>query len=125
MGNFGAPCDIDDNGKIAILFTRAVNELTPANSPSFVGGFFFPRDLFPAHAAPTFDVCATSNEGEMFYMLVPDPTGAINGNVPARLRRQLTTGILAHEFQHLINAGRRMYVNTPRRTSRRRGSTKG
>jgi hypothetical protein len=49
----------------------------------------------------------------MFYMLVPDPNGTINGNV----RRtgfvdSLTTGVLAHEFQHLINASRRIYVNT-------------
>src|SRR5674476_998196 len=28
VGNFGEPTDIDKNGHIAILFTRAVNELT-------------------------------------------------------------------------------------------------
>ncbi|HEX7827078.1 MAG TPA: hypothetical protein VF477_19405, partial [Mycobacterium sp.] len=110
--NFDAPSDIDSNGHVAILVTRAVNELTPANADAFVGGFFHPRDLFPRTQSPTFDVCPTSNEGEMFYMMVPDPGGTVNGN---QFRRgfvdTLTTSILAHEFQHLINAGRRMYVN--------------
>jgi hypothetical protein len=114
VNNFGAPSDIDKNGKIAIIFTRSVNEETPANSPSFVGGFFFSRDLFPVATTADFGPgCAGSNEGEMFYMLAPDPNGVVNHNV----RRTgfvdtLTTGVLAHEFQHLINASRRLYVNT-------------
>jgi len=110
---FGEPSDIDGNARVAILFTRAVNELTPANSGAYVGGFFHPRDLFPRSQSPTLGVCATSNEGELFYMMVPDPTGIVNGN---RFRLgmvdTLTTGVLAHELQHLINASRRMYVNT-------------
>jgi hypothetical protein len=110
---FGEPSDIDANGHVAILFTRAVNELTPAGSDAFVGGFFHPRDLFPRVETPTVGVCATSNEGEMFYMLVPDPSGTVNGNVfSLGMVDTLTTGTLAHEFQHLINAGRRMFVNT-------------
>jgi hypothetical protein len=113
VGNFGAPSDLDGNGKVAILFTKAVNELTSANSTSFVGGFFFARDLFPKLATPDLQACASSNEGEMFYMLVPDPTGAVNGNKhTVGFVDTLTTGILAHEFQHLINASRRLYVNT-------------
>jgi hypothetical protein len=114
VGAFGTPSDVDENGKVAILFTRAVNELTPANSNSFVGGFFFARDLFLKLNDPNLvSPCPGSNEGEMFYMLVPDPSGVVNGNV----RRlgfvdTLTTGVIAHEFQHLINAGRRLYVNT-------------
>jgi hypothetical protein len=112
VNTFGAPTDIDGNGRVAILFTRAVNELTRPNSDQYVGGFFYARDLFPLNATPRFPACAGSNEGEMFYMLVPDPTGVVNGNV----RRTgfvdtLTTGVLAHELQHLINAARRLYVN--------------
>jgi hypothetical protein len=110
---FGEPSDIDANGRVAILFTRAVNELTPANSGAFVGGFFHARDLFPRTQSPTFDVCPTSNEGELFYMMVPDPAGTVNGNqFSLGMVDTLTTGVLAHELQHLINASRRMYVNT-------------
>ncbi|MDB4890212.1 MAG: Peptidase hyicolysin, partial [Gemmatimonadetes bacterium] len=38
VANFGEPLDIDKNGHIAIVFTRAVNELTPARANSYVGG---------------------------------------------------------------------------------------
>jgi len=111
VNNFGTPTDIDSNGKIILLFTRAVNELTPAASSSYVGGFFYGRDLFPTTDSQTAQGCAGSNVAEMFYLLAPDPTGQINGNV----RRtgfvdSVTTSVIAHEFQHLINASRRLYI---------------
>ena len=107
-GVFGEPVDIDNNGRVVIFYTRAVNELTPPGSSSFVGGFVFSRDLF-AQAG-----CPTSNVGEMFYMLAADPSGTVNGNPRSvALVMQRTFGTLAHEYQHLINASRRMYVNTP------------
>ena len=108
--NFGTPSDIDSNGgRSIIFFTRAVNELTAAGSQSVVGGFFFARDLFPKTGSGS---CAGSNEGEMFYMLVPDPSGVVNGNVRTKavVQRQ-TVGVLAHEYQHLINASRRLFIN--------------
>jgi hypothetical protein len=110
---FGAPSDIDGNGRVGILFTRAVNELTPASSNSYVGGFFYSRDLFPRATTPQFGAgCAGSNEGELFYMLAPDPGGAINGNVrTVALVDGITVSTIAHEFQHLINSSRRIYVN--------------
>jgi hypothetical protein len=49
----------------------------------------------------------------MFYMLVPDPSGTVNGNTRSLgFVDTLTTSVLAHEFQHLINATRRVYVNS-------------
>ena len=110
--NFGLPADIDANGKVIAFYTRAVNELTPANSQSVVGGFFFGRDLFPKTPNSRFQGCAGSNEAEMFYMLVPDPNGVVNGNVRSvQSVRNLTVGVLGHEFQHLINSSRRLYIN--------------
>jgi len=112
VGAFGAPSDLDQNGKVAILFTEYVNELTPANSPYFVGGFFHPRDIFLKTGSTNDFSCPTSNEGEMFYMLVPDPSGKVNGNARTLgFVDTLTTSVIAHEFQHLINATRRLYVN--------------
>jgi hypothetical protein len=56
--------------------------------------------------------CPASNEREMFYMLVPDPDGTINGNARSvGFVDSLTIGVLAHENQHLINFARRVYVN--------------
>jgi hypothetical protein len=112
VANFGEPLDIDKNGHIAILFTRAVNELTPPRANSYVGGFVFSRDLFPNTTTPRAQACAGSNQGEYFYMLAPDPTGIVNGNVRTTgFVDTATVAVLAHEFQHLINATRRLYVN--------------
>ncbi|HET7188473.1 MAG TPA: hypothetical protein VFI52_09970 [Gemmatimonadaceae bacterium] len=109
---FGPPTDIDGNGHVGLVFTRAVNELTPANVSWYFGGFTFVRDLFPIAGSASFQGCPGSNEGEYFYLLTPDPSGTINGNVrTAGFVDTSTTAVIAHEFQHLINASRRMYVN--------------
>lgn len=111
VANFGAPTDIDQNGHVVLLFTRAVNDLTPPNSDAFTGGFFFDRDLFPTTGTP--DVaCPGSNYAEMFYLLAPDPAGSINGNARTTgFVDSLVTPLIGHEFQHLINASRRLFVN--------------
>ena len=103
--NFGSPTDIDGNNRFIILFTGTVNALS-GTSGGIVGGLQASRDLFPVAQ------CQASNEGEMFYMPVPDPTSVINStytNKAEVARRVQAT--LAHELQHLINAGRRIYVN--------------
>ena len=110
--NFGAPTDKDNNQRIILFFTRAVNELTPPGQSFYVGGFFFSRDLFPTTTAGGIDGCPGSNFAEMFYMLVPDPTGAVNQNVRSvDFVKGVTLGTLAHEFQHLINSSRHLYTN--------------
>lgn len=110
--NFGAPSDIDNNNRVIIFYTRVVNELTEPNSRSFTGGFFFGRDLFPRQQTDRLEACPTSNEAEIMYMLAPDPTGAVNGNVRTKeFVFRTTVGTVAHELQHLINASRRIFVN--------------
>lgn len=96
--HFGAPTDIDQNDRVTVFFTPVVNELE-------AGGFTFTGDLFPV------EECAASNEGEIFFILSPDPAGTTPIDASAELVAQLATGIIGHEFQHLINAGRRIYVN--------------
>ena len=109
--NFGTPTDIDANGKVVIFFTRAVNALTPSDGSSIVAGYFHPRDLLPQYYSGR-AYCPSSNEREMFYMPVPDPDGVVNGNKMSVGRiDSLTIGTLAHENQHLVNFGRRLYVN--------------
>jgi len=112
---FGQPSDVDGNGRVHILYTTAVNALSPQSSSAYIGGFYFARDLFP-RTAGTFkgvsfsEACPTSNQGEFFYMLAPDENGTINSNVRTRSQvRHVTLGTLAHEFQHLINASIRVY----------------
>jgi hypothetical protein len=107
--NFGEPSDIDRNGRVVLFYTRAVNELTATGAGSVVTGFFFSRDLFPRSSRGG-STCATSNEAEILYMLVPDPTGVAGDRRSKESVQRTTVAVLAHEFQHLINAGRRMYV---------------
>ena len=110
--NFGTPSDVDDNDRVLILFTSAVNELTPRGADYIVGGFFYGRDLFPRKANDKAGACASSNERELFYLLAPDPSGAVNGNARSKAYvRGSTFGTLAHEFEHLVNASRRLYEN--------------
>jgi hypothetical protein len=107
---FGAPTDIDNNGHVILFFTRAVNELTNSGASSVVLGFFYGRDLLPRTSST--GNCAGSNVGEMFYLLVPDVDGVVNSNKRSKsLVVSLSSGTVAHEYQHLINASRRLYVN--------------
>jgi hypothetical protein len=108
---FGDPTDIDNNGHVIMFFTRAVNELTSAGSSGVVLGYFYSRDLMPKVVSST-EKCDGSNVAEMMYLLVPDTGGVVNGN--KRTKAQVVTaanGTVAHEYQHMINAGRRYYVN--------------
>ncbi len=110
--NFGTPSDVDRNGRVLILFTSAVNQLTPVGADYIVGGFFFSRDLFPTEDEEGIDGCESSNERELFYLLAPDPSGTINGNTRSKAYvRRSSFGTVAHEFQHLVNASRRLYEN--------------
>jgi len=109
--NFGEPSDVDKNGKTIIFFTKEVNKLTPRGSSGFIGGFFYERDLFPPQNTSDLQGCATSNYAEMYYALVPDPTAKYSDARSKQSVLDLTPATLAHEFQHLINAGRRLYVN--------------
>lgn len=110
---FGDPTDIDGNGHVILYFTSAVNSLTPKGAGYYIGGFFYGRDLLPTTSSSTMGACATSNVAEMFYLLVPDPNGSINGNSFSKtFVTSATISTVAHEYEHLINASRRMYVNT-------------
>lgn len=110
---FGTPLDLDNNGRVIILYTPEINKLTKAGQDSFVGGFFFAGDLFPSTPPKPNDfACRQSNEAELFYLLVPDPTGTINNNKRSTVNvRQGTRGTIAHEFQHMINSSNRVRTN--------------
>ncbi|HEX2095346.1 MAG TPA: hypothetical protein VHG28_23320 [Longimicrobiaceae bacterium] len=105
---FGEPTDIDKNDRIIAFFTRAINELTAPTSNSFVSGLVYSRDLFPKKETGNFAACQSSNEAELMYLMVPDPSRG--GAFTHENVKRSTVGVLAHEFQHVLNAGRRLYV---------------
>jgi len=97
---FGTPSDIGDAGKVVILFTPQVNDLTPDGTASqgFISGFFLVNDL-----APNF--FSTSNGTEMFYAMVPDPNNQYGNTFSKNLVKGLMPATLAHEFEHMISFG--------------------
>lgn len=101
-GSYGQGSDLDGNSRVIILFTPAVNRLTEDGSDGYVGGFFFGRDLLLGKSG--------SNDGEIFYAIVPDP-GGTQGPVISR-HAALTTipAVLAHEFAHMVHFYRRRLV---------------
>ena len=110
-GHFGVPTDIDDNGRAILFFTRAVNERNPLGSQAVTIGFFWSGDLFPAEGTSRLEACPESNHGEMFYLIAPDPAGEAGVPFTAEDIRSLAVPLIGHEFQHLINASRRLFVN--------------
>jgi hypothetical protein len=96
---FGAPLDFDNNERVIMLVTTAVNALTTDSyddETGFVAGYFCPADL----------VSGFGNNGEMFYLVAPDPDGKYNGgggSLTDAEVRSFMINIIAHEFQHLIN----------------------
>ncbi len=106
---FGAPFDIDGTNKVIILFTKAVNKLTTDPSQGIVLGFYYSRDLLDT------TTCTGSNHANMFYLVVPDPNGTVNGGNTFTQKKanvaSIVVSTIGHEYQHLINASLRMYVN--------------
>lgn len=87
---FGIESDIDDNGRIHIVFSPLTYETAVA--------FFSPCDLTPTD-------CEISNEAELLYLTPPN---AIDPpyNTPNAIKE-----ILAHELQHLIHFNRSALLN--------------
>src|SRR5579872_3571151 len=105
--HFGQPSDIDGNGHVFLLFTPQVNAATKRGSNSILEGFFFVGDLFATTS------CTESNKAELFYLLTPDPTGKFSDARSTASVRQDIRGTIAHEFQHMINAGVRLSTDAP------------
>jgi hypothetical protein len=98
---YGAPSDIDANGKVIILFTPAVNALTARNDAGFIAGYFYGCDLVAKTR------CSATNSGEIFYSMVPDPTGQFSSPRTKDVVLRTVPAVLAHEFQHMINFHRK------------------
>jgi hypothetical protein len=104
--NLGELSDVDSNDGVIVFFTRTLNELSPPASSVIVPAMFQPRDLFAAAS------CGGSNQGEILYLLVPDPTGSVNSNVRTLSFTYGNAGpSMVHHAEHLFNASRRLYFN--------------
>jgi hypothetical protein len=93
---------------VILFFTRGVNEIRPPGGVGTVAGFFWSGDLFPRAQ------CAGSNDAEVLYLAVPDPNGEAGSVVELETLRRSAAATIGHEFQHLINASRRVTVGASR-----------
>ena len=104
---FGAESDIDHNGVVIILFTPAVNGLTPSSqcSTSIISGFFYGIDIDPAYANDS-----RSNHAEIFYAVAPDPDGTASCAITVQQVRNLVPVTFEHEFQHMISYNQHVLI---------------
>jgi hypothetical protein len=101
---FGQPADIDGNGRVIMLLSPTVNALTTTaqcNSSGFVAGYFDGLD---------FSASANSNQGEIFYGLVPDPNGTLSCAHPVTDLLTILPATFLHELQHLISFSQHVSV---------------
>ena len=106
LNAFGTPSDIDQNGHLIVLLSPVVNALTPTAdcaTQGFFGGFFDGIDLSSTDTS--------SNQGEIFYSLVPDPNATVScAHSVADLEAE-TPATFLHELQHLINFSQHFVVH--------------
>jgi hypothetical protein len=103
---FGSATDIDNNGHVIVLMSPIINHLTTANTcntQGFIAGFFDAIDLLPTQFT-------NSNDGEIFYTLVPDPAGTFSCAHSKDATGELTTSTFIHEFQHMISFGQHAII---------------
>ncbi len=104
---FGNPSDIDQNGHVIVVMSPVVNADTPASTCAtngYVAGFFDTGD-FEGPSNPN------SNQGEIFYAIVPDPNGVFScSHSVAGLGNDLP-GTFMHELQHLIAFSQHVVIN--------------
>ncbi len=94
----GAPSDVNSDGRITYLWTHRVNRLG-AQGGGIVTGFFYATDLYPRT-----DSNPVSNEQEIVFALVPDPTGRYGSAISKSFAiNNLLTAVLPHEIQHAIS----------------------
>jgi hypothetical protein len=96
---FGRESDIDGNGVVIVLLTQHVNQLSPNCNATrrVILGYFFGADLLPRSG-----MNPGSNEAEIFYGLVPDPSNS-SCDITGDFARSVLPSTFIHEFQHMIS----------------------
>jgi len=99
---FGSESDLDGNGVVIILLTPAVNKLSGTCSGGVIAGYFLGLDLTSG---------AGSNQGEVFYSMVPDPSNSTGTcAIPTDFASRLLPVTFIHEFQHMISFNQHVLV---------------
>ena len=100
---FGAPTDVDGNGRILVLLTH---ELGAHLNGGWLIGYFGNGDLLTARDGSSDCSGGGSNHAEIVY-LNDVRNGGANGYSAQDLQGTVFPATLAHEIQHLLNLGHR------------------
>jgi hypothetical protein len=95
---FGEATDVDRNGRVVMLFTPAVNRLTPSGSATTLVGFTSSCDI---------EACRGTNTGEILYIAVPDANGRYGKALKGDSIFRSIPRTVAHELVHVIQFGQR------------------
>jgi hypothetical protein len=105
---FGRESDINNDGVVIVLMTTIVNRLVTTQSctdEGFVVGFFVGADIDPLFANDS-----RVNHAEVFYSIVPDPTGALSCVHSRAQVKRIVPITFGHEFQHMISYNQHVLV---------------
>ena len=105
VAEYGPVTDFDSNGRIVIVMTKQINNDNTETSQTI--GFVNPCDFFIRG-----DEVHTSNEGEYFYTLAPDPDSVFGQIVDPDGFLRFLPLVIAHEFTHIFQFGRRILSAT-------------
>ncbi len=109
LSSFGDPLAVDsltdDNGHLFAVFSPRVNGYLNGQ----ILGFVTVCDFFDNTGNPA-DICPSSNQGEYFYAIVPDPN-ATNG-LNLALWQRFMRGTLIHEAKHITSYAERLLRDT-------------
>ncbi len=103
---------LDNNGRMLAIFSPRVNNFEIGGVSNQILGFvtlcdFFPRVEVTLPDNTVVPACPSSNEGEAFYALVPDPAAGWS----ISLWRRLIRGTLIHEAKHIDSYAWRYFNN--------------
>ena len=105
VDRFGAESDIDGNGVVIVLLSKQINALIDADDcdNGFISGFFFGADIAPG-------IATDYNNGEVFYGMVPDPSGTVSCQHTLVTAKRVLQVTFIHEFQHMISFNQHVLV---------------
>ena len=113
LASFGDPLAVDsltdNNDRVVAVFSKRVNEYTLSNGGSLLG-FVLLCDFFPRTDPDPQNACPTSNVGEYFYAIVPNPNG-VRGKHSLDLWKRYARGTMIHELKHVVMFAQRIFLD--------------
>ena len=109
IAEFGSVNDLDGNGRIVIVITKQINIDNGAEGGTV--GFTNPCDFFERGTPGGSGPIHTSNEGEYYYAMAPDPDGLVGQETDNEFLLNFQSRVMAHELAHIIQFSRRFAAN--------------